>query len=223
MRRVLHICQMINVSALGIWVGALLMSGAAAAIIFPTMRELRPELALYSGYTGEHWRLAGGVVASRVFFVSDIVQFACAALSAATLAFLAVAQARTGRSLLMSARVLLMGVLMMVFCYGFFIVSPRMSVNLDAYWRAAAAAQTPKADEARARFDADHPTASALMQTTAGLAFVALLLAAWPGRAAQDRAALRQQPSDLSNPNTPSNRADAPTRLEPPALLRSRP
>ncbi|MGQ0628913.1 MAG: hypothetical protein ACT4PL_12535 [Phycisphaerales bacterium] len=61
--------------ALGLWFGSLIMSGVAAAVLFPTLKRLDPTLGAYPKYTGSHWLLAAGHVAEIVFYISDIISF----------------------------------------------------------------------------------------------------------------------------------------------------
>jgi small-conductance mechanosensitive channel len=213
------LCQVVCVAGLGVWLGAVLVAGAIAAAIFPMMRELAPTLGSYAQYSGEHWRLAGGEVASRVFLIADTTQFICAVLTAASTGFLAIAQVRRGRSIHMAARVLMTGLTMAVFCYAFFVVAPRMAVALKAYRSAAARGDAAEAEIHQAQFAAMHPTASALMIATAAGVLVTLVLAAWPSRGGPPSyASAGAESLGTAEPAAPAHGA-AP-RLQPPALLR---
>jgi small-conductance mechanosensitive channel len=197
-----------------------LVAGATAAMTFPTMKALDPTLGAYSQYSGEHWRLAGGEIASRVFLFADAVQFVCAALTAASTAFLAIDQVRRGRSMHMAARVLTTGLTLAIFCYAFFVVAPRMAVALKAYRAAAARGDLAEAEIHQAQFAAMHPTASALMIATAAGVLITLILAAWPSRSVCpvcSSAEAASVPTTDSAVSSPEGR----TRLEPPALLRA--
>lgn len=56
MRRLLSIAQCVNVTSLGLWCGCLLMTGAGAAVTFPTVKRLDPSVPSMSGYSGDHCR-----------------------------------------------------------------------------------------------------------------------------------------------------------------------
>ena len=51
----------LHLAALGAWLGAIVVSGAAAAIIFPTMRSLDPRMPEFGSYQGPHWMIAGPI------------------------------------------------------------------------------------------------------------------------------------------------------------------
>lgn len=174
--------QAINVSVLGVWLGALITTGAAAAIIFSTAKPLAPTIPSMSAYTGEHWRLLGGQIASKIFFVTDIVQFVCAGLAIVSLGLLAIfGRAHIGR-IHLGLRVITLSAALSVLMYHLFVLQPRMSVSLREYWDAASAGDNAKAQSFKAKFDADHPTASTTLIATASLVLISLAFAAWPMR-----------------------------------------
>jgi hypothetical protein len=164
---------------MGLWVGTLGMAGAAAAIIFPTMRELEPTLGAYPMYTEPHWRLAAGHVAAKLFFVSDLVQLVCAPLAGLSLVLIVLRKLAPWPSRLVAARLVLLTLVMALVSYRFFVLAPRMDRELAIYRSAATAGDMTRADEHLAAFNADHPTASRVMSGTFALTLLGFALGAW--------------------------------------------
>lgn len=221
----------INVAALGVWLGSLVATGALAATVFPMMRDLRPTLAAYSAYSGDHAPLTAGHVAARAFLTNDFVQFICAGLGLLSLGVLIIIQLRRapskggGRSARVTLRALTFGSALAVFCVQFFMVAPGMDATLRQYWSAAAAGDSAAAETFRTRFAEAHPLASTLMATTAALVLLSLLTAAWPARSPLPGAPAGGADDPASSAADPAavNSAPRGPKLEPPALLRGRP
>jgi len=212
--------ETIHLTVLGIWLGVLLMTGVAAAVLFPTIKQLRPTLPDFASYTGEHWRIAAGQPAAKLFVICDATQFACAmigAISLLVLVFVAKVKVRRPAMLIrIGAFLLAMGLL----GAQFFFVAPSMHVNMLAFWQAAAAGDNTGAEVFRAAFDKDHPTASAILSSTAGCVFVSFMFAAWCSstheRPEKTRGSVREEsPASSAPPAAP--------RLETPLLARTRP
>ncbi len=174
MTRLRPLFETVHLAALGVWVGALGMTAATAAVLFPEMRDLDPSLGAFSAYPGDHWVLAAGRVMARVFSVLDSVQIGCAALAALTAFALFVSRAdrRWLRLVLTLAptAVLVWYVLM---------VALPMHADMTGYWDAARAGDLESASAYRSAFDARHPVASQAMGLTLALALVALLVNGW--------------------------------------------
>lgn len=161
---------------MGLWLGAMVLTGAAAAMAFPITRELAPELPAFAAYPKDHWSIAAGHVMNRVFGVCDTLGFVMACVG--TLALLvseAVIGWRTPGPLAVLRSVATVAALALV-SYALFLLRPSMVADLDAFWAAARSGQIEQADTARAAFDAMHPRASMLLSTQAGLALLAVLL-----------------------------------------------
>lgn len=159
------------------------MTGAAAAVVFPTLKELDPSLPEYTAYTGEHWRIAAGQVASRVFRFSDGVQLGCAAIAVLSLAAGLVPRSPSDRRFSLKARVaFLIGAIAVLTCQRFFL-APRMNADMLAYWGAARAGDNERAAEFRAAFDAAHPLATRLLVAQALCVLGALVTGAWSAAA----------------------------------------
>ncbi len=200
--------EAVHLTAAGLWLGVAVATGAAAAIIFPTVRDLEPTLAAYPEYTGEHWRLAAGHVAARLFAFGDIVGFFCLMLAGLSLCIIAAMRhvwIRTPRITL--ARLASLGLAILASGYNVFILGPRMNTNLREYWQAAEAGDNPAAQAAQQAFMADHDPASVALAAVAIAAF-ALTVTGAMGITAKPRSA-----------QTPS---DPPSRLETPELATKR-
>lgn len=156
------------------------MAAATAAVAFPTMRDLEPRLEPFASYGGDHWPIAAGKIANRVFMIADAAQLVLAMLAAAGLAYLAFRD-RLGGRLLGISRLLLLATALGLFGYQLFFLRPEMDVELRSYWDAARAGQTELAEASRAAFNDRHPTASNLMAATALAALGLSVTGAWGG------------------------------------------
>ncbi len=170
--------QILHLLSLSIWLGSVAMSGVVAAIVFPLMRRLEPTLGAYGAYEGDHATLAGGLVASRVFFTVDTIQFVCASLALGSIALLVA----MGYSLNTPARVMRVLVLCMTLAllsYHLFFFMPSLTQTLNGYWDFAAAGDTAQADLFKDRFLASHSMASNLLGGLTLMVLINLALAAW--------------------------------------------
>jgi hypothetical protein len=173
-----RIGETVHLTALGVWSGALFGAGVAAAVAFPTMRGLEPTLATYPGYTGEHWMLAAGRVAARVFLVTDAVQFACAVLTVGGFALAAAAGPKL-RSWLRFLRATALGIAFLLVSFHLLIQGPRMDRDLRAYWDAAAAGDNATAATHQQAFSDQHTTASSVMTATFVATLATMALGVW--------------------------------------------
>lgn len=171
MRRVPAILETAHVTALGVWAGAVVMSGATAAVIFPQMRELDPTLEAFAATPGEHWVIAAGWVMARVFWVMDAVQLGCAGVAALTLIALVWMRGVFGIRFVL-LRVLLVGAAVATLLWYLMAVAQPMSTDLAGYWEAAKAGEAERAATLRASFDARHPVASRALGALGVLALV---------------------------------------------------
>lgn len=174
MTRARSICEVVHIAALGFWLGALVLAGTAAAIIFPTMRDLEPHLPRYSAYTGEHWLIAGGSVAARVFWFTDAVQFACVLLAGLTFGIAVMWCGLPIRRASTFLRSLILLSLIGLLSYRLGFVEPGLSSALRNHWAAALAGDNAAATRLKAVFDAGHPLQTRLMAITAGLVLCAI-------------------------------------------------
>lgn len=176
--RLYRIGETVHLTALGVWAGALFGAGVAAAVAFPTMKGLDPTLGAYPNYTGEHWMLAAGRVAARVFLITDLTQFVCAFLAVVGFVVATVAGDKA-RSWLKFFRAGALGVAFLLVSYHLLIQGPRMDRDLRAYWDAAAAGDNATAKAHQDAFAAQHGGASRVMTATFGATLVTLGLGAW--------------------------------------------
>lgn len=155
--------------ALGLWAGALLLTGAAAAIAFPTMKALDPSLPAFAAHPEHHWSIAAGHIMRRVFFVSDIVQLAAAAVVLTSLGVeLRILRLRR-TSMAWRVRALVMLGAVALALWQALVMSPGLNALLDAYWTSAQAGALEAAAQAKAAFDARHTGASRLLTATFAL------------------------------------------------------
>lgn len=173
-----RIGETLHLTAIGVWCGALFGAGVAAAVAFPTMRNLDPTLAAYPEYTGEHWMLAAGRVAARVFVITDIAQFVCAFLAVVGFMLATFAGDRT-RSWLRFFRAAALGAAFLLVSYHLLIQAPRMDRDLRAYWDAAASGDNDAALIHQEAFSRQHPGASRTMTATFIATLATLGLGAW--------------------------------------------
>ena len=179
MSSALRVVQTIHVVAAGVWLGSLVMSAASAALVFRTLRWLAPSLPDFAAYPGEHWRVAGGIVAARLFVAADIIQFVCLMTCGLTFAmgalFLGLPLRRAACAVGGAVLILLVAVL----SYQFFVLTPELTERMQLGWDAARAGDVATADTHRAAVDALHPRARTLMAVDAGLVLVLLVAGAW--------------------------------------------
>ncbi|MEX2220047.1 MAG: hypothetical protein WD749_14950 [Phycisphaerales bacterium] len=168
-----RVLETVHAGTLGVWLGVLVMTGAGAAVVFPEMRSLDPRLPDFAAYGGEHWLIAGGRVAQRLFTVSDIAQLGlfCVFVATFTAMVLGRALAPRWREFRLALALLLLGVL----AYRFGVLGPRMASDLGEYWSAARAGDGETAARAKAAFDADHPLGSRLIGASAALVALSLI------------------------------------------------
>jgi len=202
--------EAVHVTALGVWCGAVVMTGAAAAVAFPTMKELDPTLPAYAGYPGDHWSLAAGTVMAQVFTLADLVQLVAATLAGmtflASVAFFRMPLRRPVNVLRGALLLATIGVL----AFHLFSLAPRMNRAMRAYWDAAAAGNVETADRHKQTFDELHPQASTVLSATAAMTLALTGLGAWSAASrGSGQAPSRRDPSpapkepDASGPQEP--------------------
>ena len=152
------LAETVHLAALGIWFGAIGMTGAAAAVAFPTMRDLDPTLGAYAAFPKEHWPIAAGEVLFKLFQISDLVSILCVVLAVGSLGAAIVAGGLSMGRLATKLRVLLLVLIIAVQSWALFVLMPRMTHNVNEFWDAAKAGEVQRAGEYRVRFSDDHPT-----------------------------------------------------------------
>jgi len=144
----------------GVAFGVLAMTGVVAAVVFPAMRDLDPALPQYSGYSGQHWSLAAGLIAERFFGVGFVAVGVALGVCVAAAGGLVLCR---GSSRLPAARLGLLAIAAGVFLTHVAWLQPAMRGAALEYRAAAASGDEIVAREAKARFDALHPYASGLV------------------------------------------------------------
>jgi hypothetical protein len=209
MSRIRPLAETIHLAALGLWLGAIVMAGVAAAIIFPTIKSLDPHIPSYTSFTGDHWMVVAGHAANGVFVAADIIQFICASLCILTMALLLFRARLPIDRPSAYLRVAGLAIAICVFAFYAIYLRTRMDLNIRGFWEAAQAGRNEDAARFQKVFDADHPLASTLMGTIAVTTLVTLLSAAWNAATA---GVAPPPPRPKLNPS----------RYEEPALLRGR-
>ncbi len=151
----------VSVWLLGAWAGALIMTGASAAIIFPEIRNLGagvPGLVLPAD---EHWKYIAGRVQNRVFGVCDWVQLLCGVgvLALGVVAAFRQRGTQIGAGLWrlrVGVTILTLGALATYLAW----LAPAMQSDLRAFWQALEARDLSTARAAQDSFDRYHPIAS---------------------------------------------------------------
>jgi len=183
-------CEFLHGAALSVWIGATVVTGAAAAVAFPVMKALDPMLPGFSQYPKDHWAIAAGHVMYRVFALVNWLGIALSLLACGSFACAAL-HARRVRSSMpprgrFPLRATVLGLLLALTAWNTFALSPGMNRDLRAFWDAARAGRIESADAHRAAFDERHPIASRVLGAQALLASAALILGC--------RAAVRRAP-----------------------------
>jgi len=169
--------ETIHLAALGIWLGALVMTAASVGLTFVWMKQLEPTLGAFAGFEGDHANLGAGFITARLFWFNDIVQFVCALLVFATLgAGLALWIRRSASGVI---RTIAVGLAMALVSYWLFILSHELKGHLVAYWQAASAGDDQAAARAKAAFDPLHPWATRVMGAQAVLVLISLVSGCW--------------------------------------------
>lgn len=162
------VVRSLHALALAAWLAATFGAGLGAAILFPLMKTLAPHVPEYARYSGEHWRLAAGIPANRLFEVSNVVSIASAAVALATLMPMVVAsrRARLGRAWVTVEAVLVVAAAA-VLAHHAVVRFPRMQEHWRDFVAAAHAGNNDDAGDAQRAFDADHPGASRVLSAMA--------------------------------------------------------
>ncbi|MEO1130132.1 MAG: hypothetical protein AAFX05_10570 [Planctomycetota bacterium] len=158
MTRARSILDTLHRGSLGLWMGVMLMVGATAAIAFPTMKSLDPQLPAYARYDGEHWAIAAGAIMNRAFLVSEWTTASIGALAMMTLGF-----SRRHRNRVWLLRLLALATALGLSIWILALQRPAMSHHLETFWSAAAVGDNAMAAEHKAAFDRMHPIASTLL------------------------------------------------------------
>jgi len=199
MRRLRPSLETTHLIALGLWLGALVMTGATAAIAFPTLRDLDPSLPVFEAYPRDHWSIAAGMVMARVFFVSDAMQMACGLVAAGTLGMLFLSGTIARRRAAQVIRAALLFALLVSLLQYLIFPAREMAQDLNAFWNAAKAGDLETAERHRAAFDRAHPGASLRLSLHAVGVLAAMAIGAWAA-ATPERDALHEAMESKEDP-----------------------
>ena len=161
--------------SMSLWMAAMVAAGVAAAGVFATLPDLNPTLPEFAALDPSlHGRLASGLITEPIFTASDIAQvvLSCIVLLCIVLHFTGGAGRHRpfARICWTTTSLLAMGCLWA----RLLLVMPRMNSELQAYRSAARNGDTELATATYDAFNAMHPTASTLMESSALLAMVAI-------------------------------------------------
>lgn len=152
---------------MGLWLGMIGMSAYFAAMLFPTMKALSPQLAGFENYEGDHWRIAAGQVAAKVFAVLSYTPMAIVLLYLFVYGGMCFGadNARDARKrFLMVLVIFLAGLALKGSVLG------RMQRLIEAHWDAARDGQKELAASLLQDFSAMHPWATTALTLEAAIA-----------------------------------------------------
>ncbi len=173
------VCETVHNLALALWLGVVVSAGAFAAIVFPTMKGLNPRLPDFERYEGEHWRIAGGKIAQKVFLLADVAQFGCAIVALSTLLCMLVLFGLPRTRPAIWVRSLALGIALACAAGLIIIVAPQLNAALKLHWAAAAAGDSADAAAHKLVVDGLHPVSSWLLSGTAISVLIALTTSLW--------------------------------------------
>lgn len=172
-------CETVHIVALALWLGFVVAAGTFAATVFGVTKSLDPRLPGYEAYAGEHYLIVGGKMAQTVFFVADVVQFACSLIVVTTLIAILKMRGAESKRAAMVIRASAVVVAMACVASLLVIVNPKLTTATRLYWEAARAGDAATVAVHKAIAADTHPYASALMVTTAIMVLVAIVSAVW--------------------------------------------
>jgi hypothetical protein len=164
------ISDRLHIGALGIWLGALILMGAGAPMVFSALRSAAPHLPEFSAFDGPHYLIAGGQIVRRLFGVCDGLQVACAIVAEVTF----LVGGREGRRAWRIARGVFLAGLVGILAYRLLILEPSLEPSLRDYWAAARAGDAGAVLKHKAAYDAGHRLENVLFAATGLLVLAAL-------------------------------------------------
>ncbi len=176
-------------------VGVIAMTAAAAAVLFPTIKQLDPTLASFAEYPTDHWRIVAGQPANMLFQICDALSLGLLAVAALTLALRISVRPRFQPSASGVVRIIALIALLAATAYGAFVLDARMNKTARAFWAAAEQGQVDEADRLRDAFAADHPKSTVAMTVRLSFALVAMGAGLWNALPPTLPAPPRRQPA----------------------------
>ena len=175
-------CIAVHLTALGVWAGAVAISGVTAAVAFPKLKAMQVlirEPRVAPGFEDDHFRFAAGSVAQTVFLIADVLSFACAFAAAATLLAMVVWLKLPTRRVSTYVRALAVGIALAALAASLFVVTPQINAAAAQHLRAAIAGDAAASVVHRGAVADLHPLASALLMLQLVGALVAVFAGAW--------------------------------------------
>lgn len=188
----------LHILSLALWLAATLGSALAAAVLFPTLKSLHPRLPEYEAYQGEHFLVAAGTVAQKIFLIADMVHLPAALIAVITLVLSVRARGVLSKRPATAVRAVSLAVALACLGAMLLIVTPRLVSHTKQHFAAMQQNNASAIAAHKAAVDDIHPIASRLMGTMALSTLLSLASGAW---------SLASPPSSPSAP-TPSPRSE---------------
>jgi len=169
------ILETLHITCLALWLGVIVMTGLFAAILFPMMKQLDPTLPGFASFPHDHWKIAAGHVANRVFTIGTWIQFSLWFICGAT--WVAIAWDQSVRKLRITRSGALMFTGLILTITTNLVILP-LNGHLKSYWTAAAKGDTTTALAEQAEFDRLHHLASPAFLAVAACILLCLGIAA---------------------------------------------
>ncbi len=168
----------VHCACLSIACGIVVATGVAAAIAFPTMRDMNPRFSDLAALD-DQWMIAAGSIMARVFAITAMIAggFIAVAVLAYIAQFLRESRRAFGATLI---RTLLLAGLVGVFVHYAGFLLPEMNETFHALLDAGRANEIESVGRLREEFESMHPAASRDLTAVAILTFLCALFSAWP-------------------------------------------
>ena len=171
--------ESVHVTALGLWLGMIVGAASAAAVIFPTMKTIDARIPGYEASVADNFRVAGGMVAQKVFLISDLVAFPSAIAAIVTLGVQIVVFRIPVRRPATILRAASLSIALAAFASMLIIVEPALVRASKLHWAAIKAGDSAAIALHKAAVDELHPMASNLMAATALAVLCSLIASVW--------------------------------------------
>jgi len=169
-------CETAHIVCLGIWVGAVSIAAATAAVAFPALKGLQVRIPdLPEPSQSEAFRFAAGSVAQTVFLIGDTVAFACSLVAAVTLLLLIAIFRLPARRPATIIRAVAVAIALASLASIMLIVSPQINTAARMHYEAAKNGDAAAAQVHRQAVDDLHPIARNLYAAEIVAALTALL------------------------------------------------
>ncbi len=175
----LRLCLVVYLTALALWLSALVTAGLSATMVFGRLPGVPMTLERFASYpAAEHGRIAAGLVMSDIFFAVDLVQFIVVPVVVVTFALQVTV---FGASLRRPANLVRGGCLLVaagLFAGYAVLLAPSLNGELRLFWAAAEAGDTSAALRHRELFATGHATAALVLKTNLLLVLAGLAASA---------------------------------------------